>query len=571
LTTTPLKKAEADREFVQFEHAERVLSKLRWLGMLSWAWMLSRRQYPVSQGWAWGIFAGSVLYTALADVTIRRTQRLRVVAAATTLCDSAIVTLMCLVTGGIHSDFYPYYYITVLAGSVRFGPRETFFALVLNTLCSALVFVAAPGPAYPPGDLLLEIYYMLFIALMSSWLSRLAREHYRRALRQGDRAGLLLAVNREITGTLDLGELLGRILRATAHVIPCRGAAVLLLDRSHETLERVLVTGDFPEPAPETVERSLREGMLREAQEAGARICNDPAVLAEQRATEPLPALAAGRVAILTMRRRDSLGFLVLVDKAGGDAFRAEDRDLLTAVADQAAVAIENARLVEDVLEARDRGQQLLWRLIHAEEEERKRLAGEIHDRMGACLFELYFSVRRCQERLGERDPEAADLLSRVASEAQAFADEIRGVMNELRPTVLDDFGLIEALREYVATLQAQGGLDVTLKIDEHAKPVRPEVNVMLFRVLQEAVLNVRKHAEARRLAVEWQALEGGAVSLTIRDDGRGFDPRALPRGHYGLLHMKERAEACGGNLDVRSQPNHGTEVRVTVADAYAA
>jgi signal transduction histidine kinase len=468
----------------------------------------------------------------------------------------------------IHSDFYPYYYITVLAGSVRFGPRETFFALVLNTLCSAVVFVAAPGPSYPAGDLLLEIYYMLFIALMSSWLSRLAKEHYRRALQQGDRAGLLLSVNREITGTLDLGELLGRILREAAHVIPCRGAAVLLFDRSRETVERVLVTGEFLEPAPGTVERSLREGMLREAREVGAKIWNDPAVLARLRATEPVSALAAGSVAILTIRRRESLGFLVMVDKAGGEAFGDEERDLLTAVTDQAAVAIENARLVEDVLEARDRGQRLLWRLIHAEEEERKRVAGEIHDRMGARFFELYFSVRRCQERLGERDPEAADLLSRLAGEAQAFADEIRGVMNELRPTVLDDFGFIEALREYVAALQAQGGLDVTLKIDETAKPARPEVNVMLFRVLQEAVLNVRKHAEARRLAVEWQTLEGGGASLAIRDDGRGFDPHALPRGHYGLLHMKERAEACGGKLDVRSRPNQGTEVRVTVADA---
>jgi hypothetical protein len=151
--------------------------------MLSWAWMLSRREFPVWHCWAWGIFAGSVLYTAFADVMIRRTRRLRAVAAATTLCDSATVTLICLVTGGLHSDFYPYYYITVLAGSVRFGPRETFFALVLNTFCSALVFVAAPGRSYPAGDLLLEIYYMLFIALMSSWLSRLAKEHYRRAAR----------------------------------------------------------------------------------------------------------------------------------------------------------------------------------------------------------------------------------------------------------------------------------------------------------------------------------------------------------------------------------------------------
>jgi signal transduction histidine kinase len=567
----PLEKAEAERELVQFERAERVLSKLRWLGMASWAWMLTRREFPVSPVWAYTVFAGSVLYTGAVYVLIRRTRLLRVMAAATTICDSMIVTLMCLATGGIHSDFYPYFYVTVLAGSVRFGPRETFFALVLNTDCSTIVYLAAPGPSFPPGDLLLEVYYMLFIALMSSWLSGLVIDHYRRALKQGDRAGLLLAVNREITSTLDLAELLVRILREAARVLPCRGAAILLLDRRRETVERVLVTERFARPADDTIEQSLRGGMLKEAREKNVRIWNDADELGERRTAEPLRDLAGCRnAAVITIRRRDTLGFLLMVDKAGSEGFTDEDRDLLSTVADQAAVAIENARLVEDVLESHDRGQALLWRSIHAEEEERKRVAGEIHDRMGARFFEFYFSLRRCQELLGDRDPAAAEVLARLAGEAQVFSDEIRNLMNELRPTVLDDFGFTEALREYVASLQGQGGLEVSLKIDEAAKPKRPEVNVMLFRVLQEAVLNVRKHAAAHHLAVEFVATSG-RVSLAVRDDGRGFDPQTLARGHYGLLHMKERAEACGGRLSIRSRPSEGTEVRVTVADGDAA
>ena len=129
---------------------------------------------------------------------------------------------------------------------------------------------------------------MLFIALMSSWLSRLAKEHYRRALKQGDRAGLLLSVNREITATLDLGELLGRILREAAHVIPCRGAAVLLLDRSREIVERVLVTGDFREPAGGAVEHSLREGMRLTAAARFPPALSPPT--ARRRASTPIAA-----------------------------------------------------------------------------------------------------------------------------------------------------------------------------------------------------------------------------------------------------------------------------------------
>ena len=147
---------------------------------------------------------------------------------------------------------------------------------------------------------------------------------------------------------------------------------------------------------------------------------------------------------------------------------------------------------------------------------------------------------------LGDRDPRAADLLSRLAPRRKP-SRTIRAVMNDLRPTVLDDFGFIEALREYVAALQAQGGLDVTLKIDEAAKPTRPEVNVMLFACCRKpfsTFASTRRHAARRRMA----GARGRRASLAIRDDGRGFDPHTLPRGHYGLLHMKERAEACGGS-----------------------
>ncbi len=501
----------------------------------------------------------------MAEWRIRRGHYVRRTAALTTLGDSIICTLICLFTGGIRSPLVPYFYFTVLAGSVRFGSRQTFLVWILNTACSVLVYVAAPGPPAALGDLVLEVFYMGFTAFMGSMLSHEVMQHYRHALREGDKAGLLLSVNRQITSTLDLSQVLERILHEAAHAIPCRKAAIVLLDRSHERVERVLVAGGFTELREEPLERSLREGLLRDAREQGGLVWNDVAARRQRLAGEPVGELLSQNLALIPIQRRADLGFLVAVDKQGPDAFGDEERGLLSAVADQAAVAIENARLVEDVLEARDRTQELLRRLISAEEAERKRIAGEIHDRMGARFFEFYYALRRCQERLGERDPTAAELLRKLSGEAQQFSDEIRSLMNDLRPTVLDDFGFTEALREYVAALEAQGDLVVSLKIDEAARPRDPEVNVMLFRVLQEAVLNVRKHAQAERLSVELAANAGNEVRLSIHDDGVGFEPGTSPRGHYGLLHMKERAEACGGTLAIQSRPRHGTEVRVTV------
>ena len=231
--------------------------------------------------------------------------------------------------------------------------------------------------------------------------------------------------------------------------------------------------------------------------------------------------------------------------------------------------ARENLRMART---ARDRARDLLWRLIHAEEEERKRIAGEIHDRMGRRFFELHYGIDRCRGAIGDDRPEAAALLERLGGDARAFGDEVRELMNELRPTVLDDFGASEAVREYGAALIEQGELRVRIDVDADANAARPEVNVALFRILQEAVLNVRKHAAARELAIELRRdPEEGKLVLVVRDDGRGFDPRAAARGHFGLLTMRERAEACGGELEIESDPGRGTRVRVEVPAGAAA
>lgn len=213
----------------------------------------------------------------------------------------------------------------------------------------------------------------------------------------------------------------------------------------------------------------------------------------------------------------------------------------------------------------RDRSRDLAWRLIRAQEEERRRVAGDIHDRMGHRLFEVFYGIDRCRERLAASDPEGARMLAQLGGEARALSGEIRRLMDELHPSVLDDFGFPEALREYAAALREQHELDVALRVDPRARAGRRDVNVALFRILQEAVLNVRKHAEAARIEIELDARADGSLSLSVADDGTGFDPARVPRGHYGLLTMRQRAEACGGRLEVESSPGRGTRIRAVV------
>jgi two-component system, NarL family, sensor kinase len=214
--------------------------------------------------------------------------------------------------------------------------------------------------------------------------------------------------------------------------------------------------------------------------------------------------------------------------------------------------------------QAHRRARALLHRLIDVQEVERKRIADDLHDRMGGRLFTLQQGIDGCRSDPG-LEPATQTLLASMAHEARACASDVRTLMNELRPTVLDDLGLAETLAEYVATLADVVPLRVSVDVDPALRDWRSEQDTMLFRVVQEAVLNVRKHAQAQRLDISLSR-QGSSVVLKVSDDGVGFDPNHVPAGHYGLLTMRERAEAlAGGALQVDSKPGSGTVVTVRV------
>jgi signal transduction histidine kinase len=211
----------------------------------------------------------------------------------------------------------------------------------------------------------------------------------------------------------------------------------------------------------------------------------------------------------------------------------------------------------------RDRSNALLRRLIRAGEEERKRLAEELHDRMGPSLFYLQRAVEDCMQRAAS-DPRGVGELQALGRRVDACSADVRSLMNELRPTVLDHFGLSEALAEYLTAQVGTAPFAIEARLDARLRTWASRQDAMLFRLVQEALFNVRKHARARRVEVSIAPC-GDGVALDIVDDGCGFDPERVPAGHLGLLTMRERAESAGGTLEVRSAPGHGTAIRVLV------
>jgi signal transduction histidine kinase len=219
------------------------------------------------------------------------------------------------------------------------------------------------------------------------------------------------------------------------------------------------------------------------------------------------------------------------------------------------------ARLAESVTEI----QTLAGRLITAQEEERRRIARELHDGVNQKLSALSIALTT----LGRSVPSgAADLtgaLARLQERAAGLVDEVRQLSHELHPGVLQHVGLVAALQGYCEEFEGEHGLAMTFRADEDLGVVPIDHALCLYRATQEALGNVAKHAKARHVRVNL-ARDHDDVRLTVADDGCGFDlTEARSRGGLGLISLDERVRLVGGQVTIRSGPQEGTEMGIQV------
>jgi signal transduction histidine kinase len=247
----------------------------------------------------------------------------------------------------------------------------------------------------------------------------------------------------------------------------------------------------------------------------------------------------------------------------GGDCFSAEQLRLLTAMGQQIGLAIENLELAEQQRREQLR-RQLLDRVIDAQEDERKRIARELHDEFAQSLTALIVGLQTLEQTLAPEDA-TRERLAETRILAARILDQTRRMIFNLRPTVLDDAGLAPALRSFAERACAAAPLELEFQISGAARRLAPQVETALFRIAQEAVNNVVKHARARQARVRLQ-FDAGCVAASVEDDGAGFIVEdALRAGAVGLLGMRERAELVGGRLEIESRIGQGTRVQVEI------
>jgi signal transduction histidine kinase len=267
-------------------------------------------------------------------------------------------------------------------------------------------------------------------------------------------------------------------------------------------------------------------------------------------------------LAVPLVARGNLIGVLEVLNAAPGSEFSGEDMETLGAFAAQAAIAIENARLYSDLRLERDR-------LLDSEETVRRKLQEELHDGLAQDLASMAMKTNTIVKQLSRDPGKAAVELGVLEDDLRTAVKGVRNLLFDLRPLVLEAQGLVPALENFVERVQPEGSAQLHLDVTEFAGRLEHHAEVGVFGIVQEAITNIRKHAQAKNV---WIALAGAPerFTLAIRDDGLGFDTSKVTeiyeqRGSFGLLNMQERAAVIGGALSIESQPGQGTTVKLVV------
>jgi len=254
-------------------------------------------------------------------------------------------------------------------------------------------------------------------------------------------------------------------------------------------------------------------------------------------------------------------------------------RDRGFPVKDRAGEVYRVAGVTEDITERRQAGdalrrsaaelQALSRRLVELQESERRQLSRELHDRVGQNLTALKINLDILQTVLASHgNDEVRARVDDSAALLESTMDTIENVMSELRPPMLDDHGLAAALDWYARNFSKRTGIGVAVRAGEPALRPAPQVEIALFRVAQEALNNVAKHARAHHVEIGLDHANGECV-MSVQDDGIGFDgvedASDKPKPGLGMVTMRERAQAVGGRFEVRALPGGGTQLTVRV------
>lgn len=382
---------------------------------------------------------------------------------------------------------------------------------------------------------------------------------------------LIEEIGQNLASTLDLNEVLTRLLTRVHNALDVEDGSILLTEEPSGDLVSQVVLGVLSARMTKHFRVPKGQGIAGQVAETGIPIIvndakSDPRHFTKIDETTGFETRSILCVPILTHER--ILGVLEVFNKKSG-SFTPQDQMLLSSIANYAGIALENARLHQSVVQERDR-------VLHAQQEISHKLQRDLHDGptqlVAAIQMGLDFSKKAMQHNALDMVRSELNNMYELASRA---SHQMRTLLFELRPLILETKGLLPALTMFIERRQAESK-NIKLRLNVHSDQaggrisrLEDKVQTAIFEIVQETVNNAIKHAQATNILVELQQLEE-RLTVTIRDDGKGFDVKkaidsVASRSSYGMVNLRERVAIANAEYIINSEIGKGTEIRVAV------
>lgn len=384
--------------------------------------------------------------------------------------------------------------------------------------------------------------------------------------RQTSRAEALVRVAKQLNSRLELKDVLDTVCRIANQVLKASASVIFLYDQHLDKFKDM--ARKFEDDIPVAQRSPIKLSFSRSTLEAYLPDDNSAFTISDLDARKEIPfrnilrLLGISHLAVAPLVQNNDLVGALICGAVKGQGFSQDDIELLNGLAEHIMIAVSNTRLFEQVRLGRERQRVLSKSVVDIQEAERRRIARELHDHLGQSLTGIQFMLESVKNQVDEAQKSK---ISEVQNSVTDIIGQVREMSLNLRPSMLDDLGLIPTLKWHLDRYTSQTGISVNFNSAKLSERFPAEVETTAYRIIQEALTNVARHAKAAEVFVGLAVVDD-ALWIEILDKGKGFDTSTvLNRPTSGLSGMSERADLAGGYLTINSYVNQGTQVVATL------
>lgn len=393
------------------------------------------------------------------------------------------------------------------------------------------------------------------------------QSHIRLARSNEKRLATLNAISTMLSHSLDLERVLRNGLDMVTEVMEAEVALIFSLDEGAQELRLLAYEGVSDKFAHDVDRLKVGEGFNGHVAQTGEPLIVEDTSHDSRLTRQVVKREKIEAQLIVPLKARGLVVGTICVANRRPRQFLTEEVALLTAIGSQVGITIENAKFYQEQQRMQENLRFYVQQITRAQEEERKRIARELHDDTTQALVALSHQIEDFASITRQLSVDDVELLKTWREQLRDVLQRVRYFSRDLRPSIVDDLGLLPALEWLTDDLEKQSGIEANLRVVGTQRRLSPEVELLLFRIIQEATNNARRHAEASKIEVCVE-FHRGKIVATIMDNGKGFElPETLGElsrsGKLGLIGAEERARLLGGNLTVKSEPSKGTTVVV--------